>query len=146
MADELGGGDRAGDGGGGDIRGASAGFQSEGLIHGFDQITEIKGLRQVVEGAETHGLDRCLHRAVAGDHDDRGVGVFSAAGFDQIETVHVADPQIDNDEVWRLLANGGKAFGARLKTENIVTGAAAQLAHQFENGGLIIYDYYFSHS
>jgi hypothetical protein len=116
------------------------------LVDGFDEITKVERFGQVVESAQAHGFDRGFDGAVTGDHDDGGFREFLPDGSDQVEAIDVADAKVDDDKVGFLGANGGETFGTGLEAQDGVSGSSAQLAHELQNGGLIVYDYYLSHN
>src|SRR4029453_10931717 len=78
------------------------------------QRVVVEGLRDVVGGAELHGLHGRLLGAVRGDHDDRQVGIEPTGTFQHVHPAHAVHPQVGDDEVeaagldprQRLLAAG----------------------------------------
>ena len=64
-----------------------------------EQLLVVPGLGEIVVGAELEGVDRGLHRAVGGDHEDRG---FAVALADLLEHVHagaVGHHEVEQDQV-----------------------------------------------
>lgn len=116
------------------------------MVDGFDEIAEVERFGQVVESAQAHGFDGGFDGAMSGDHDDGGFREFLPDGADQVEAVDVADAKVDDDKIGFLGANGGEAFGTGLEAQDGVPRGSAQLAHELQNGGLVVYDYYFSHN
>ena len=66
------------------------------------QLARAERLRQVVVGAELEA-DHPIHRlaAMAGEHDDRKIGIRSKRAND-LETVLIAELQVENHQVDRV--------------------------------------------
>jgi hypothetical protein len=111
------------------------------LVDGFDEIAEVEGLGEVIEGTEAHGLDGGFDTAMAGDHDDGGVGELVPAHADEVEAVHIADAEVHDDELGLVSADGGDTIEAGGAAENLMTGCLAELGHELEYRGFVVYDY-----
>ena len=66
-----------------------------------DGLLERQRLLDEVVRAELDRLDRRLDVAVAGDHDDDGVGAALAQTLQRREAVHAGQPDVEDDEVDR---------------------------------------------
>ena len=66
-----------------------------------DGLLERQRLLDEVVRAELDRLDRRLDVAVAGDHDDDGVGAALAQALQRREAVHAGQPDVEDDEVDR---------------------------------------------
>jgi hypothetical protein len=78
---------------------------------------------------------------MARDHDDSRIGELILAHADEIQAIHIANPQVHNDEVGLVGTDGRNAVNAGGTAENLVTRSFAKLGHEFENGGFVVYDY-----
>ena len=134
----------AGGGAGREARSGGSGGHAvalEGLVDGFDEVAEVEGLGEVIEGTEAHGFDGRFDAAMAGDHDDGGVGELVPAHADKVEAVHIADAEVHDDEFGLVGADGGDAIESGGAAENLMTGCLAELGHEFEDRGFVVYDY-----
>ena len=122
-------------------RPGGAAFALERLIDGLDEVAEVEGLREVIESPEAHGLDGGFDAAVAGDHDHRGVRELVPAHADEIEAIHVPDAQIGDDEVRLVRANGRDAIDAGRAAHHLMASGLAELGHELEDRGFVVYDY-----
>jgi hypothetical protein len=115
------------------------------LVNGFDQVAKIERLCQVIKSAEAHGFNGSFYGAVACDHDDGSLRVLFTEGLDEIETIHIPNAQIDDDKIGAICTHRSEAFSTCLEAQHGVSCRPAELAHELEDCGLIVYDYYFSH-
>ena len=65
----------------------------------MQQRVELKRLGDEVGGALLDGVDRVLHRAVAGDDDRDDVGVALERGFEHLPAVDAGQPQVGDEDV-----------------------------------------------
>ena len=65
----------------------------------MQQLVELKRLGDEVGGAALDGLDRVLHRAVAGDDDGDDAGVAGEGGVDDLPAVDARQAEIRDDDV-----------------------------------------------
>jgi hypothetical protein len=69
------------------------------LDHQAQLVGSAQGLLQVVEGAELHGLDRGVDRAVGGHHDHLDLGLLGLELADQGQAVEVRHLQVGDEQV-----------------------------------------------
>ncbi|CCC96996.1 protein of unknown function [Azospirillum baldaniorum] len=74
--------------------GQRAAVGQQGGFHGVG----VRRLRQIVHRAGLHRGDRRGDVAVAGQHDDAGVGAGVAQGLDHVQAAAVGQPQVDHRE------------------------------------------------
>ena len=65
----------------------------------MQQRVELERLGDEVGGALLDGLDRVLHRAVAGDDDGDDVGVALEGGVEHLPAVDARQPQVGDQDV-----------------------------------------------
>jgi hypothetical protein len=78
---------------------------------------------------------------MASDHDDGGVRELISAHADEVETVHIADSQIHDDEIGLVGTNGGNAVDTRGAAKDLMPSGFAELGHELQDGGFVVYDY-----
>jgi hypothetical protein len=78
---------------------------------------------------------------MAGDHDDRSIGKLIPAHADEVEAVYITDAEVHDDEFWLVGADGGNAVDAGGAAENLMAGGFAELGHELQDGGFVVYDY-----
>ena len=86
-----------------------------GTVDDALQVVQLEGLGQVVKSTQLHRFHGSLHTSIACDHDDLRQRMFLAAFLDNLQAVHVRNPQV-NDEKFRLdPLQSGHAFPPCLK-------------------------------
>ena len=79
----------------------------------FAQLLQLQRLEEVVEGPELHRLDGCVRRPVAGDEDDRDLGVALMDAAEDVQTGEVGQRQIQEHDVGVVLGDHGQPFRRR---------------------------------
>ena len=85
----------------------------EGAARDEQGLLERERLLDEVVGAELGRLDRGLDGAVAGDHDHRGLRAHALDLGQGLEAVDAGHPDVEEDEVGRLLLQPGDRLLAR---------------------------------
>ena len=88
----------------------------------------VERLGQVVVGALLHRLDRALDGALAGEHDDRRLGVVGPQGREEGEAVHAGHDEVADHD-------GGRLLGRALQRLDAVAGARDLVPPQSEEVG-----------
>ena len=104
------------------------------------QLLEHHGLGEVIAGTRFHRLDRQLHIALAGDHDDTDAAVHRVDLPDQLQPVGIGQAIIEQHDIGfeilqafhRRLAGGGDL--------GIETGIGEITAHVLGQGRLVLDD------
>src|ERR1035441_6021553 len=98
-----------------------------------------KGLRNVVVGAELHGLDGGFDRSVAGHNGDFDAGMGALDLFQEFDSGHARHDHIGEDHVDGLFLEQGEGGGAALGFE---AGEAERFAdgHAEAADGLLVID------
>ena len=95
------------------------------------QIIELDRLEQVVPRPRAHGGDGAVHRAVGGDHDDRGL----RRDFDQMikqgHTVHLRHANVGQHHVHGLLDHEFVGFPAVFGLMNFIALLLQQIGKRF---------------
>ena len=78
-------------------------FTALQLLERGDDLIDVDRLAQIVVGAAFDGAQCGGDAAVSGQHDDRARVVDGAELGDQIQSVDVGHPQVDEDEIGALL-------------------------------------------
>ena len=86
----------------------------ERLLQDVHQLVELERLGDEVGRALLDGVDRILHRPVAGDHDPHDPGIARQRRLDHARAVHAGQPQIRDDDVERKLVQELDRFLAAL--------------------------------
>ena len=73
---------------------------------------QSKRLKNIVEGADFHGIDRSLNRALAGHHDRDQVRIDLHALSQQRNAIHARHHQVGKQHIKRLAAQSRKRFFA----------------------------------
>lgn len=85
----------------------------QGPAQAAQQVLRGEGFFQEVVGAAAHGLHCHRHVAVAGQQDDRQVGVFRLQAFEQLQAIHARHAHIADDYPGKVLRQVCQAlFGA----------------------------------
>ena len=100
----------------------------ERLRHLHEQLLLAERLLDVVEGADAHGLDRALDRAVGGHHDDLGHRLRLFGRAQHVDAVELAHPQIGDHDVVR--AGGAELAALRAVCRFVDLVAAATQHHR----------------
>ena len=91
-----------------------------GLRADFDRALDCRGdqieigerLGQVVVRAALHRLDRVVHRAGRGDHNDERADAFAVRGGQHVESAVAGHDDIEQRDVELVAAQGGQRGGA----------------------------------
>ena len=94
-----------------EIGGLRADFD-RALDRGGDQVEIGERLGQVVVRAALHRLDRVVHRARGGDHDDERADAFAVRGGQHVETAVARHDDVEQGDVEAIAAQGGERRGA----------------------------------
>src|SRR5581483_11938044 len=76
----------------------------DGALQGELDLVELEGLGDVLEGAGLHGVDRGVHRAEPGHHDDLRPGVAPAEIAKDVQPARLGHADVGQHDVERLLA------------------------------------------
>jgi len=71
----------------------------DGAVHGHQQALRLERLGQEMVGTELRGLDGCIERRIAGEHDDLGVRPLLFDLRKQVEAVGVGQLEIEQDDI-----------------------------------------------
>ena len=71
----------------------------EGVAHGQENAVEVQRLLDEVKGAHLDGLHRCLHGAVAADHDDAAIDSLFHEGIENFQPVHFGHFDVTKDHI-----------------------------------------------
>ena len=106
----------------------------------LDDLLHAHGLGEVVDGALLERLDGGLHRALAGDDDDREEGVELPEGLEEDQAVHAGHHQVGQDEVGLLRARQLQPLGPRAGAEDGVALVLEALAHRLGGVAVVVGD------
>jgi hypothetical protein len=96
-------------------------------------FVEFERLRDVVVGAQLHGLHRGLGRGHRGDHDDCGIRGKVLGGSEDLKPIHLRHAQVGDDCVEGLAAyrldRGRAPFGQGHVVARLLQGDGQQVPH-----------------
>jgi hypothetical protein len=110
------------------------------FLHHGPQLFQIDRLEQVIERPLTHGVDRRLDGAVAGDQDHLGVGQVVFGLGQQRQTIDVVHLEVGDDDLEVIVGNALRSLGSRGGHRAVVPGRFEPLGQQLGVGCLVIDD------
>jgi hypothetical protein len=78
---------------------------------------------------------------MAGDHDDGGVRELVPAHAHEVEAVHISNSEVHDHQFGLVGADGGDTIDAGGAAKDLVTSGFAELGHELEDCGFVVYDY-----
>jgi hypothetical protein len=108
-------------------------------LDGQVQFFVDERLGEKVEGPEADGLDGRLDRAVAGDHDDGGGGLFLAAIGQHVEAVVGAEADVHQHQVVGLPVDGRVGLDQGGRGVGVVALLAQPIGHRGEDLPIVIH-------
>ena len=115
------------------------------LTHHLLKLAGVQRLDQVIVGAEFHGLDGGVGRAVSRDEDDEALGIELVKIVEDIEPGAVAEPDVEQDHIRRFFGGQLQTFGGRLGTENLDAFLCENLLDAEANARLVVNYQQFCH-
>ncbi len=107
--------------------------------HDERELIDVERLRQVVDGAELHGVDGGPDRSGGGQHDDRDVRAQVAQATQDVEAVHAGHDEVEEHEVDRLAGDAGERARAVAREKRLVD-ALEEHPQGFADPGLVVDD------
>ena len=112
----------------------------EGVAHGQENAVEVQRLLDEVKGAHLDGLHRCLHGAVAADHDDAAIDSLFHEGIENFQAVHFGHFDVTKDHIKGKLGRQLKAFRTVLRFHDLVILVLEDFLQARSDGRFIIDD------
>ena len=111
----------------------------QGPLDGHLQLFVDQRLGEEIERPLADRLDGRLDGAVAGEHDDRGLRPLLADVGQQVETVVVAQADIDQGQVVGLAIDRGDSFGQAGGRIGLVALLAEPVGHRAQHVAIVVY-------
>jgi hypothetical protein len=121
-------------------------FQPQGVLHHGDGLFQRQGLFQEVEGAQLHRLHRQVDVAVAGDHHHLDFGVFGLDALEHLDAAHVRQPDVQDDQLHRLLGEQAQGLEAVLGQDHPVAFVPQAVGEHLADALLVVHDQDHAHS
>ena len=112
----------------------------DGGAHIGQQLFVVPWLLDEIGCPRLHGVDRILHRAVGGDHDDRMLRMWAANLGEHVHAIAVGQSQVEQHEIEGALADLGQAVSSAGGDCDGVAFELQQGLERFADCGLVVND------
>ena len=121
------------------VRGLRADF-NRALDGGRDQVEIGERLGQVVVRAALHRLDRVVHRAGGGDHDDQRADAFAMRGRQHVESAGARHDDVEQGDVESIAAQRRERGRAVDGLVDAMAVGFKPMAQNEADGGIVVGD------
>ena len=104
------------------------------------EVSQFKRLREIIEGSESHCLNRRFNRTVPGHHNNLRLRVMLFGVTNDIEAVHVTDEKVDDHEIGLGGIERLESVSPGLDGSDIVSLLPTGLRHQVQDCCFVVDD------